>query len=166
MTKHKPMKLLAHLHNRDLGIALLAMAIALSPACGNKLIRGASPMVRMTELSHENNTINLQFSIRNLNGVDLDVLGADITISNNDNELLRYRGPVNINIVANGTEAWSVEVAESESTRQLLDQLEKGEVKSLPYSMTGSITSRDDGLLRIEYEGHIYPLPGRPGHFR
>ena len=166
MTKHKPMKPFKHLHNRTLGITLLAMVIALSSACGNKLIRGASPMVRMTELSHKDDTINLQVSIRNLNGVDLDVLAADLTILAENGELLSYRGPVNLNIVANGTESWSVDVDESENSKQLLDQLEKGDVKSLPYTLKGSVTSREDGLLRFEYEGHIYPLPGRPGHFR
>ncbi len=160
------MKLLKHLHNKNLGIALLAMAILLSSACGNKLIRGASPMVRMAELSHKDNTISLQISMRNLNGVDLDVLTADMTILTEDGELFSYRGNVNINIAANGTESWSVDVVESESTKQLLDQLEQGEIKSLPYSLKGSVTSREDGLLRFEYEGHIYPLPGRPGHFR
>ncbi len=160
------MKLLKHLHNKNLGIALLAMAILLSSACGNKLIRGASPMVRMAELSHKDNTISLQISMRNLNGVDLDVLAADMTILTEDGELVSYRGNVNINIAANGTESWSVDVVESESTKQLLDQLEQGEIKSLPYSLKGSVTSREDGLLRFEYEGHIYPLPGRPGHFR
>ncbi len=160
------MKLLKHLHSKNLGIALLVMAILLSSACGNKLIRGASPMVRMAELSHKDNTISLQISMRNLNGVDLDVLAADMTILTEDGELFSYRGNVNINIAANGTESWSVDVVESESTKQLLDQLEQGEIKSLPYSLKGSVTSREDGLLRFEYEGHIYPLPGRPGHFR
>ncbi len=160
------MKLLKHLHSKNLGIALLAMAILLSSACGNKLIRGASPMVRMAELSHKDNTISLQISMRNLNGVDLDVLTADMTILTEDGELFSYRGNVNINIAANGTESWSVDVVESENTKQLLDQLEQGEIKSLPYSLKGSVTSREDGLLRFEYEGHIYPLPGRPGHFR
>lgn len=160
------MNALRHLHNRSLGIALLALVIMLSTACGNKLIRGASPMVRMTELIHEDNTISLQISIRNLNGVDLEVLGAEFTLLVDDGELFSYRGPVNINIVANGTESWSVDGDESENSRQLLDELEKGEVKSLPYSLKGSVTSREDGLLRFEHEGHIYPLPGRPGHFR
>jgi hypothetical protein len=166
MMKHETMNHLSLLHKRNLGIALLAIAIGLSSACGNKLIRGASPIVRMTELSHQQGRISLQVTIRNLNGVDLDVLGADLRLLVENRELLSYRGPVNVNIVANGTETWSVEVEESAAGMQLLDQLEKGEVKSLPYSLTGSITSREDGLMRVEYEGHIYPLPGKPGHFR
>ena len=166
MTKHKSMNVFINSHKRILGIALLAIIIAFTTACGNKLIRGASPMVRMTELSHENGTIQLQVNIRNLNGVDLDVLGAELTMSVEDGELFSYRGPVNIKIAANGTESLTVDVEENENSKQLLDQLEKAEVKSIPYSLKGSVTSREDGLLRFEYEGHIYPLPGRPGHFR
>ena len=125
-------------------------------------------MVRMTELSHQDNNISLQVTMRNLNGVDLDVKSIDFRLSVNENEdeLFVYNGPVDTNIVANGTETWSVEVVESETSRELLDSLENGEIKSLPYALKGSVTSKDDGTLRFEYEGHIYPLPGKPGHFR
>lgn len=125
-------------------------------------------MVRMTELSHQDSNISLQVSMRNLNGVDLDIKSIDfsLTVNENEHELFVYNGPVDTNIVANGTETWSVEVVESETSRELLDSLENGEVKSLPYALKGSVTSKDDGTLRFEYEGHIYPLPGKPGHFR
>lgn len=125
-------------------------------------------MVRMTELSHQDNNINLQVTMRNLNGVDLDIKSIDfrLTVNENEDELFVYNGPVDTNIVANGTETWSVEVEESESSRELLDSLENGEIKSLPYALKGSVNSKDDGTLRFEYEGHIYPLPGKPGHFR
>lgn len=125
-------------------------------------------MVRMTELSHQDNNINLQVTMRNLNGVDLDIKSIDfrLTVNENEDELFVYNGPVDTNIVANGTETWSVEVEESETSRELLDSLENGEIKSLPYALKGSVISKDDGTLRFEYEGHIYPLPGKPGHFR
>ena len=160
------MKRIKHLNKRLFVMALLVSLIALTSACGNKLVKGASPMVRLTELSHADGTVNLQISIRNLNGVDMEMLGAELKLVADGAELLNYRGPVQMNIAANGTESWSVDADESDSGRQLLDKLENGEVKSLPYSLTGSITSREDGLLRFEYEGHIYPLPGRPGYFR
>jgi hypothetical protein len=107
-------------------------------------------------------------TMRNLNGVDLDIKSIDfrLTVNENEDELFVYNGPVDTNIVANGTETWSVEVVESESSRKLLDSLENGEIKSLPYALKGSVNSKDDGTLRFEYEGHIYPLPGKPGHFR
>ena len=125
-------------------------------------------MVRMTELSHQDNTLSLQVSMRNLNGVDLDIQSIDfrLTVNESEEELFVYNGPVDTNIVANGTESWTVEVEESAASRDLLDSLENGDVKSLPYALKGSVISKDDGKLRFEYEGHIYPLPGKPGHFR
>lgn len=151
-----------------LGLGLLLLTLLLCNACGSNIIRGASPIVRMTELSHQENNINVQLSMRNLNGVDLDVTSIDFTLSVNENgdELFGYKGPVNTNIIANGTESWSVDIEESETSRALLDSLENGDIKSLPYTLKGSVQSKDDGKLRFEYEGHIYPLPGKPGYFR
>ena len=125
-------------------------------------------MVRMTELSHQDNSITLQVNMRNLNGVDLNIQSIDfsLTVNENEDELFTYNGPVDTNIVANGTESWSVEVEESEASRELLDSLQNGDIKSLPYALKGSIASENDGNMRFEYEGHIYPLPGKPGHFR
>lgn len=153
---------------KHLGIGLLIIAVFLCTACGTQVTRGASPMVRMTELSHQDNNISLQLNMRNLNGVDLDIQSIDfsLTVNDTEDELFVYSGPVDTNIVANGTETWTVEVIESEASRALLDSLEKGEVKSVPYELKGSIVSADDGKLRFEHEGHIYPLPGKPGHFR
>jgi len=151
-----------------LGLGLLLLSVLFCTACGAKLIRGAAPLVRMTELSHQDDNINLQVNIRNLNGVNLEVVSIDfrLTVNEDEHELVVYDGPVETNIVANGTETWSVDVVESETSRELLDSLENGDVKSLPYVLKGSVTSGDDGKLRFEYEGHIYPLPGKPGHFR
>ncbi|NOR20587.1 MAG: hypothetical protein GQ538_10925 [Xanthomonadales bacterium] len=148
------------------GIVLLLLAVLLSTACGAKLILGAAPMVRMNELSHKDNQISLELSMRNLNGVELDVQAIDFSLSVNDEELFSFKGPVDTKIVANGTETWSVQVEESGASRELLDKLESGEVKSLPYSLKGSVSSQEDGRLRFEHEGHIYPIPGRPGRFR
>ena len=154
------------LYPKHPGLWLILLAVVLSAACGTKLIRGASPMVRMTELSHQDNNITLQLSMRNLNGVALNILNIDFSLTVDDKELFAYQGPVDTNIVANGTETWSVEVVESETSRELLYSLQNGDIKSLPYALKGSITTTDDGILRFEHEGHIYPLPGRPGHFR
>jgi hypothetical protein len=153
-------------YRNPLGLSLVCLLVMLAAACGTKIIRGASPMVRMTELSHQDDKISLQISMRNLNGVQMYVQAIDISLSANNDELFSYRGPVDTNIVANGTETWSVEVAESESSKALLDKLQNGEINSLPYVLRGSVSSREDGNLSFEYEGHIYPLPGRPGYFR
>ena len=160
------MKLSKHAYTRYPGIGLVFLAIMLSAACGAKTIRGASPMVRMNELHHQDNTITVELSMRNVNGVPLDIQSIDFSLMVDDDELFGYQGPADTNIVANGTETWSVEIEESQSSRELLDKLQSGEVKSLPYKLKGSVKSLDDGSLRFQHEGHIYPLPGRPGHFR
>ena len=146
----------------------LLLVVLLSTACGTQIVRGASPIVRMTELSHQDNKLSLQVSMRNLNGVDLDIQTIDfrLTVNDQEDELFVYNGPVDTNIVANGTESWTVEIEESEASRELLNSLENGDINSLPYALKGSITSENEGKLRFEYEGHIYPLPGKPGHFR
>jgi len=141
-------------------------AIMVMTACGTKLMRGAAPIVRMIELSHTGDTISLQLSLRNLNGVELDIRAIDFKLSVEDSELFSYNGPAETNIAANGTETWTVEVEESQSSKELLDKLQAGDVMSLPYSLTGSIIAIDESKLRFSHEGHIYPVPGRPGHFR
>jgi hypothetical protein len=153
---------------KRLYLSLLLLVVLLCSACGTQIIRGASPLVRMTELSHQDNNISLQLSMRNLNGVNLDITSIDfrLTVNEDEDELFVYSGPVDTNIVANGTETWSVEVVESKASRELLNSLESGDIKSLPYALKGSVSSKDEGTLRFEYEGHIYPLPGKPGHFR
>jgi len=150
------------------GIFLLLSIVLLCASCGSNIVRGESPVIRITELSHGDDNIELQLSMRNLNGVDLNVQSIDfrLTVDDNKEELIVYSGPVAINITANGIESWSVEAAESEAGKSLLDKLENGELMSLPYQLKGSIGSKDDGTMRFEYDGHLYPLPGRPGHFR
>ena len=90
----------------------------------------------------------------------------ELIIQFHEDELFVYNGPADTNIVANGTESWTVEVEESEASLELLNSLESGDIISLPYALKGSVSSKDEGKLRFEYEGHIYPLPGKPGHFR
>jgi len=148
-------------------LALILTALLLTTACGGtKVVRGAAPLVRMNELSHTGNSISLQLSMRNLNGVELDIQSIDFNLSVEDDELFAYKGPADTNITANGIESWTIEVEESPSSKQLLDKLQAGDIKSLPYSLEGSVTAAEEGKLHFSHEGHIYPVPGRPGHFR
>jgi len=152
---------------RKLSVAMLVLAaLSLTAACGTKIIRGVAPIVRLNELSHADNTIRLQLSMRNLNGVVLDIQSIDFSLSVEDSELFTYKGPADTNIIANGTESWTVEVTESQSSKQLLDKLQAGEIKSLPYSLEGSVNTIDEGKLHFSQEGYIYPVPGKPGRFR
>jgi hypothetical protein len=166
MKKQTAMKPDSYILKNLLGLGLIFLMTLMITACGAKIVRGASPMVRMTELSHEDNQITLELRMRNLNGVELEVQSIDFSLSISDEQLFVYNGPVETNIVANGTETWSVKVEESRTSLDLLNTLQNGAVKSLPYALEGSVMSEADGTLHFEHEGHIYPLPGRPGHFR
>jgi hypothetical protein len=166
MMKRPAMKTNTHDYLKYFGTGMLCLVIACTAACSAKLVRGASPMVRITELSHQDGKADLQLSIRNINGVDMDIRNIDFRLSMKDEKSFAFNGPVAINIVANGTETWSIELPETEASRELLVALENGDIKSLPYVLSGSVSTLADGNLRFEYEGYIYPLPGRPGHFR
>lgn len=153
--------------NRKLQPAGLLIAVAvLLVACGDHLIRGVSPVVRVNELSHDGTNINLQLSLRNRNAVEMDVEHMQISLSTEEHELISYNGPADVNVIANGTETWTVDVVESEISLGKLNALENGEIKSLPYSFKGTVTTIEAGDLDFEYQGHLYPVPGRPGRFR
>lgn len=149
-----------------LAMALMLVGALLFSGCGSKQVRGESPMLRISELSHQDGNVNLQLSIRNVNDEELDILELDFKLTTEDQQLLGYSGPAPVNIVANGTESWSVEIVEDNVLREQLDALQNDEIKSLPYLLEGSIRTLDTGKLRFETRGHLYPLPGRPGYFR
>lgn len=147
--------------------SFLCLALMGLIACGGtKIISGQAPMVRLIELSHDQQTIELQLSMRNLNGVRLDIQNIKVKLANDKVELVTYSGPANTNIVANGTEVWKVQIKASDASSELLNTLQSGETMSLPYTLEGVITSVDDGQLHFQHDGHLYPIPGRPGHFR
>ena len=147
-------------------VVTMLLLVLLAVACGPKQILDESPMVRISELSHQDGIVSLQLSIRNINDEELDILDIDFNLSSDDKQLLAFSGPVSININANGTEAWPADIAESDTTRQQLNALQSGEIKSLPYQLEGTVNTRESGRLRFEYKGHLYPLPGRTGYFR
>jgi LEA14-like dessication related protein len=166
MMKKKPMTAKNFPAKKFRIFVLLMLTVFLSAACSSKLIRGAAPLVRMNELGHQDNSFEVQLSIRNLNGVPLNIEKIDFGLSVDDANLFTYEGAVNTNITANGTETLVLEIKADEIGIELLESLQNGDVTSLPYLLKGSVTSRDDGTLRFAHEGHLYPLPGRPGRFR
>lgn len=145
---------------------LFIVLAAICAACGNKLIRGEAPIVQINELSQSGDEVSIHLSLRNLNGVALDVRGIDFRLSAEDDVLYAFQGPATTNIAANGTETLTVKLANNTTSRQLLERLQNGEIKSLPYSLEGTVGTAAEGDLRFQHEGHMYPVPGRPGHFR
>ena len=76
-----------HTFTKPLSFVLIVLVIVFVTGCSAKIIRGASPMVRMNELSHQDQNIRLELSMRNLNGVELNIQNIDFSLSVDDNEL-------------------------------------------------------------------------------
>ena len=83
-----------------------------------------------------------------------------------ESELVRENRPMSLLIDANSAEEVTVEKLPDEYIRRQLASLENGEVVSLPFALTGRVRTEEDGYLRFEQKGHLYPVPGRPGQFR
>ena len=70
-----------HTPIKQLGFVLIVLVMMFATGCGSKIIRGASPMVRMNELSHQDKNIKLKLSMRNLNGVELNIQSIDFNLT-------------------------------------------------------------------------------------
>jgi hypothetical protein len=149
-----------------LAAGLLLLCLALCGACATTIVRGQAPLVRMSELSHADARVNLQLNIRNLNGEPMQVEAIEFRLQVDDEDLIDYQGSEATTIAANGVEARKISAAEAAAGKRLLDELEAGKFKSLPYSLEGKVITEKDGSLRFSSEGHIYTMPGKPGYFR
>ncbi len=149
-----------------LAAGLVLLYLTLCAACATTIVRGQAPLVRMSELSHADARVNLQLNIRNLNGEPMQVEAIEFRLQVDDQDLIDYQGTDTTTIAANGVEARTISAAEAAAGKRLLDELEAGKFKSLPYSLEGKVFTKKDGSLRFSNEGHLYTMPGKPGYFR
>ena len=145
---------------------LLLSCLALCTACGSQQIKGQSPFVGISSMSVQDNTLSTIFDIHNINDVELDIDAIDIKIRGHDIELVHYIKDVDLKVDPNTTEEATLEAIPDSGARHLLTQLDSGKVSSLPFSLEGRIHTQKDGYLSFKQEGHLYPVPGRPGQFR
>jgi hypothetical protein len=96
----------------------------------------------------------------------MNIQAVDITVAVNDAELLRENRDLKLSIDANSAEDIRVEQQPADLARDSLMSLERRELNSLPFTLTGRVLTQEDGYLRFEHKGHLYPVPGKPGFFR
>lgn len=145
-------------------LALLLAASAIS--CGPQVIKGRPPFISISGMSLVDDRLSADFDIRNENGVPMTINMIDITVTVNDVELARENRDFDLAIGANSAEEVHVDELPDEFTRSLLESLGSGEVKSLPFDLKGSVNTVEDGRLSYSHKGYLYPVPGKPGHFR
>lgn len=144
--------------------ALLA-AIALA-ACGSNVIEGRPPFVSISDMSLQQDHLVAEFRVSNQNGVPMNIEAVDLTITVENTALLRENREHSLEIGANSAEEVEVDRPLDASALELLAALDRREVTSLAFQLTGRVRTVEDGYLRFEQKGHLYPVPGRPGHFR
>jgi len=146
-----------------LQLLLLALCVACS---SSNQIKGESPFIRISSLSVVGNSLATEFDVHNINDVIMDIDAIDIRIMGKDTQLVHYTADLNLAVDPNTTEEVSLKGLPDSTATQLLAELESGKISSLPFSLDGRVHTQSDGYLPFKNEGHLYPVPGRPGQFR
>ena len=142
------------------------LLISLCAACGPNQVKGKAPVVSISSMTVSGENLAATFNIRNINDVVMDIDQISITIRVQDVELTRHVNSLALSIDPNTTEEIAVEKLPEEFSRDLLAQLDQGEVANLPFFLEGQLHTQQDGNVPFRYEGYLYPVPGRPGHYR
>lgn len=144
----------------------LLLIILACTACGPTIIHGRPPFISISELSLRGDRLSAGFSISNPNGEAMNINGIEISVRVEEAELTHYNEDFKLTIDANSTEVIKVEQFPDAFVQDLLNSLRDGEVPSLPFRLEGRVRTEEDGILKFKHKGHLYPVPGKPGHFR
>lgn len=148
-------------------LGALVLAALLCTACGSRdVITGRPPFVGIADMRLADGRLDTSFRIDNQNGVPMKVDAIDLRVMTGDVSLIRENRQIALAIDANSAEEIRVEQRPGDEARGLLDSLERREVNSLAFELSGRVLTQDDGYLKFEQKGHLYPVPGRPGSFR
>jgi LEA14-like dessication related protein len=147
-------------------LLLMLLVAAGAVSCASEIIKGRPPFISISGMSLVDNRLSADFDIRNQNGVPMSIDMIDITVKINDVEITRDNRNLDLSIGANSAEEVHVEELPDDFTRELLDSLGSGEVKSLAFDLEGRVHTLEDGYLSFAHKGYLYPVPGKPGHFR
>jgi len=151
---------------RGLPFLLILLTVLSCTSCGPQVIKGRPPFISISDMALDENRLSAEFDIRNQNGIPMTIDRVDITVTVNDVELVREQRSFDLIVGANSAEHVIVEELPDGERLALLESLETGEVRSLPFDLEGTVHTDEDGNLRFSQKGYLYPVPGRPGQFR
>jgi hypothetical protein len=123
-------------------------------------------VAQITSWTVEGQQVRVDLHLRNINEEPMPLLGVDLDLRLDDQPLGRINQALDSSIAASGFESVSLKVHASKASLALLLALQEGESRSLPYELKGNVTTAGNRKLEFDREGHIYPVPGRPGQFR
>ena len=134
--------------------------------CVPNVIKVRPPYITISGMNLLDGELSAVFDISNQNGVPMSITSIDITVTVRDAEITRYNENFQLVIDTNSTEEVRVEKMPDDFTQTLLISLDRGELNSLPFDLKGRVNTIEDGFLNFENTGYLYPVPGRPGHYR
>lgn len=144
---------------------LFLLACGLS-ACGSKLVRNQPPLAQITSWTIAGTVLKADLNLRNVNEEELPLHGVQLTVRLEGTQLVSHQQSLDDSIAASGFESVQLDMSPTEAGLDELKALEQGEHSSLPYTMEGHVVTSGGRQLHFKREGHIYPMPGRPGRFR
>jgi LEA14-like dessication related protein len=154
------------IHSVTLTLFAIVLTVLLTGCGGTRLIKGESPLVSISSLSLDGDALSTNFDIRNPNGVEMGIKRVEVGVTIQDIAQKPADQPFTLSIDPNSVEHIRVSSNAAPETQALLNQLEKGNIVSLSYELEGRVHTLNEGIERFSHEGHLYPVPGRPGYFR
>lgn len=145
---------------------LVTAFIFLCTACATSQLKGEPPFVSIAGLSLSGGSIAVKLDIQNINDVAMNIDAVDLTLRSADGDLARVSEALSLEIDPNTTEGVPLQDVPAGAAESLFAELESGQRASLPFTLEGRVHTPEDGYLEFRHEGHLYPVPGRPGQFR
>lgn len=151
------------------GFPLLAVALGLLmglAACGPIEVRRAPPGSDLDGITVDGETLILKLLVDNRNDVPLTLSGAQLALTLDGVELEPRDWPMNLEIGPRGREALDLRLPASGAALGLLGELDDGDRTSLRYALEGELLIADGRDARVDRNGFLHPVPGRPGRYR
>jgi LEA14-like dessication related protein len=152
---------------RKITLCLFAsLCSVLLASCSSHNIRGQSPFIQVNSIRLQAQSLSLDLGVRNVNTEAIMIEHIEFSVTLDDTSLAIFNAASQASVIANGMENLRFELAASPEGIALLNALERGERNNLEYSIEGVLQVSDNLKMKVKRLGHIYPVPGRPGHFR
>lgn len=146
-------------------LLLACLALCLG-ACASAGLRGHAPFTDINALRLDGRALELDLGLRNPNTVPIQIEHIRFSVRLEDTRLTEYQAPSNASVLANGVENLRFQLTATEDGAALLNDLQSGQRASLAYTLEGLITAAEKTELKLDRQGRLYPVPGRPGQFR
>lgn len=153
---------------RAVRCSLLALLVLGLCACGSSAIRisGEPPQWEIRTLTRDGQNLSVDFGLRNLNDQPLEMAHLELELRTDGERLVLINQTAGLVVPSRGRESLVVEETAALTGLDRLDRLASGDIRSLPWSLTGEIATAGGRDYRVRAEGYLYRVPGRPDQFR